>query len=160
MVHGSSSAPAWDPVCSGSLSKWSDHTKRVWSVQIALFFTPSSSPSPTLTFWTHPTVSSEWYKLTYSTTPPGITSSLPLPATNPVFDNRLNQAYTSLRNSTFRENTHHAVKALLQFGLTAEVATEKEAANSSVAFAHHIAASLLNYSTRKTPSLYIHSAFA
>ncbi|KAK3810280.1 MAG: hypothetical protein J3Q66DRAFT_415768 [Benniella sp.] len=73
----------------------------------------------------------------------------PLPATNPVFDNRLNQAYASLRNSTFKENTHHALKALLEFGLTAEVATEKEAANSSVALAHYIAASLLNYSTQK-----------
>ena len=73
----------------------------------------------------------------------------PPPATNPVFDSRLNQAYTSLRNSTFKENTHHALKALLQFGLTAEVATEKEAANSSVAFAHYIAASLLNYSTQQ-----------
>ncbi|KAK3815231.1 MAG: hypothetical protein J3Q66DRAFT_370565 [Benniella sp.] len=43
----------------------------------------------------------------------------------------------------------YTLKGLLQFGLTAEVATEKEAANSSVAFAHYIAASLLNYSTQK-----------
>lgn len=77
-----------------------------------------------------------------------------LPPANPEFRQRLALAFSHLSDRHYNENAPEALRDLLEFGLTVDFCSDSQAEHSSVALAHNIADTLLNYTAyRNCPPL-------